>query len=158
MCVLPQPWTPPPPRHRLGCSARWRHWKARTHSSPRSRLSSGRTATHTNKLRIINQNVLLEKPGEHLSFRGILIHLWNWVRKCFPELELRCTMWINRRYRGNVPAVSEEELQAVRMGRLDGLTDIYQPHLQHTHRHTHTHTFVSLHFLFRCLRLWTGFS
>lgn len=37
------------------------------------------------------------------------------------------------RYRGNVPAVSEEELQTVRVGGLDGLTDIYQPHLQHTH-------------------------
>lgn len=38
------------------------------------------------------------------------------------------------RYRGNVPAVSEEELQAVRVGGLDGLTDIYQPHLRHTDR------------------------
>lgn len=37
-----------------------------------------------------------------------------------------------RCYRGNVPAVSEEELQAVRMVGLNRLTDVDQPHLQHT--------------------------
>lgn len=34
------------------------------------------------------------------------------------------------RYRGNVPAVPEEELQAVRVGGLHRLADVYQPHLE----------------------------
>lgn len=37
------------------------------------------------------------------------------------------------RYRGNVCAVSEEELQAVGVGGFHRLADIYQPHLQQTH-------------------------
>lgn len=38
-------------------------------------------------------------------------------------------------YRGDVPAVSEEELQTVGVGGLDGLTDVYQPHLQQNAHH-----------------------
>lgn len=35
------------------------------------------------------------------------------------------------RYRGNIPAIPEEELQTVRMSGLHGLTDIDQPDLPH---------------------------